>query len=52
MLRALHRDPERLDELDRLLTDMRDAGGSSDDLVPADLEELWATLQEVRAERT
>jgi hypothetical protein len=48
MLRALHRAPERLEEIDRLLADMRIAGASTDRLLPPELEELWATISEVR----
>ena len=44
LLRALHRSPERIDEIDRLLRDIRTAGGSTTDLVPAELEQLWTTL--------
>lgn len=51
MLRALHRDPERLDEIDRLLTDMRTAGASTERLLPPELSELWATIAEVRESR-
>ena len=51
MLRALHRAPERLDEIDRLLADMRTAGASTDRLLPPELEELWATITEVRESR-
>ena len=51
MLRALHRAPERLDEIDRLLVDIRTAGGSTVDLLPPELEDLWATIAAVRAER-
>lgn len=48
MLRALHRAPERLEEIDRLLADMRTAGAATDRLLPPELEELWATITEVR----
>ena len=51
MLRALHRTPERLDEIDRLLADIRTAGGSTADLLPPELEELWATVTAVRGSR-
>jgi hypothetical protein len=51
MLRALHRAPERLDEIDRLLVDIRTAGGTTADLLPEELENLWATIAAVRAER-
>ena len=51
MLRALHRAPERLDEIDRLLADIRTAGGSTADLLPPELEELWATVAAVRGSR-
>jgi hypothetical protein len=52
MLRALHRDPDRLDEIDRLLTDMRTAGASTESLLPPELSELWATISEVRESRS
>lgn len=52
MLRALHRDPDRLDEIDRLLTDMRTAGASTEHLLPPELSELWATISEVRESRS
>jgi hypothetical protein len=48
MLRALHRAPERLEEIDRLLADMRAAGASTHRLLPAELEELWETISAVR----
>ena len=51
MLRALHRAPERLEEIDRLLADMRTAGGSTEDLLPPELEELWATIAAARSDR-
>jgi hypothetical protein len=51
MLRALHRAPERLEEIDRLLADMRTAGASTDRLLPPELEELWATITTVRESR-
>lgn len=51
MLRALHRAPERLEEIDRLLTDMRTAGASTDRLLPPELEKLWETICEVRESR-
>lgn len=51
MLRALHRDPERLDEIDRLLSDMRTAGASTERLLPPELAELWTTISEVRESR-
>jgi len=51
MLRALHGAPERLDEIDRLLADMRTAGASTERLLPAELEQLWATISEVRESR-
>jgi hypothetical protein len=50
MLRTLHRDPERLDEVDRLLADLRAAGGSTTDVLPDELIELWETVQAVREE--
>jgi hypothetical protein len=52
MLRALHRAPERLDEIDRLLADMRTAGASTERLLPPELEQLWATISEVRESRS
>jgi hypothetical protein len=51
MLRALQRAPERLEEIDRLLADMRTAGASTERLLPPELEELWATITEVRESR-
>jgi hypothetical protein len=51
MLRALHRAPERLEEIDRLLADMRTAGASTERLLPPELEELWATITDVRESR-
>lgn len=51
MLRALHRAPERLEEIDRLLGDMRTAGASTNRLLPPELEELWETIIEVRRSR-
>ena len=51
MLRALHRAPERLEEIDRLLADMRTAGAATDRLLPPELEELWETITEVRGSR-
>jgi hypothetical protein len=50
MLRALQRDPGRLDEIDRLLRDVREAGGASD-LLPPELEALWGTINELRKAR-
>lgn len=50
ILRALHRSPERLDELDRVLGDLRTAGVATGDLVPPELAELWSVVQEARAE--
>jgi hypothetical protein len=51
MLRALHRHPGRLEEIDRLLRDVRQAGGETADLLPPDLEGLWATINELREAR-
>ena len=51
MLRALHRAPERLDEIDKLLEDIRTAGGSTTDLLPPELDELWATVTAARTDR-
>lgn len=51
LLRALHRAPERLEEIDRLLADMRTAGASTERLLPPELEELWATITSVRESR-
>jgi hypothetical protein len=52
MLRALYRAPERLDEIDRLLADMRTAGASTERLLPPEIEQLWATISEVRKSRS
>jgi len=52
MLRALHRSPERLGEIDRLLRDMRQAGANTTDLLPPELEALWTTINELREART
>lgn len=52
MLRALYRAPERLDEIDRLLADMRTAGASTERLLPPEVEQLWATISEVRKSRS
>lgn len=49
LLRALHRSPERLDEIDRLLADIRTAGGSTAELLPPELEAVWATIAAVRS---
>ena len=49
ILRALHRSPERLDELDRLFRDLRAAGASTEDLLPASMQELWSVVLAVRA---
>jgi hypothetical protein len=51
LLRALHRNPKQLDEIDRLLRDIRTAGGSTEALLPEDLEALWMTISELRKER-
>lgn len=51
LLRALHRAPGRLEEIDRLLSDMRTAGAPTDRLLPPELQELWATITEVRESR-
>ena len=50
ILRALHRSPGRIDELDRLFRDLRAAGASTEDLLPASMQELWSVVQAVRAE--
>jgi hypothetical protein len=50
MLRALHREPQRLAEVDKLLADLRKAAGPTAQL-PADLEQLWATINTVRADQ-
>lgn len=49
ILRALHRDPERLDEVGTLIADLRKISAKSD-LVPAELEELWRVIRAVRGE--
>jgi hypothetical protein len=51
MLRALHRSPERLEEIDRLLADIRTAGASTADLLPPELEALWSAVGKVRKTR-
>jgi hypothetical protein len=51
LLRALHRSPERLDEIERLLSDIRTAGGSTAELLPPELEAVWATIAAVRGGR-
>jgi hypothetical protein len=51
LLRAMHRDPRRLDEIERLISDVRSVGGSAADLVPADLERLLETVRAAREER-
>ena len=49
MVRALHRAPHRLEEIDQLLRDIKavDPDGS---LLPPELEELWRTVASVRDE--
>lgn len=49
LLKALHRDPDRLDEIDRLLSDIERAGGDAGVLIPDDLRHLWATVVALRA---
>jgi len=48
LLKALHRDPDRLDEIDRLLSDVERAGGDAGVLIPDDLRKLWATVIALR----
>lgn len=48
MLRALHRHPERLAEIDRLIADIRTVGAESADLLPPELDELWSAISTVR----
>lgn len=50
MLRALHRDPNRLDEVGQVIADLRTAGVKAE-ILPPELEELWATMAEVRKGR-
>ncbi len=50
ILRALHRSPQRLDELDRLFRDLQAAGPDAENLLPASVRELWSVVQEARAE--
>jgi hypothetical protein len=50
MLRTLHREPQRLAEVDKLLADLRNAAGPTAQL-PADLEQLWATINAVRSDQ-
>lgn len=49
LLKTLHRDPDRLDEIDRLLADVERAGGDGGVLIPDDLRQLWATITALRA---
>jgi hypothetical protein len=51
MLRALRREPERLDEVGRLIDDLRRAAGDDQELLPVGLEELWETIRAARAAR-
>jgi hypothetical protein len=48
MLRALDRDPERLDEIGQLLRDLSEQPETTH-LIPEDLRALWAVIEEVRA---
>ena len=48
MLRALDRDPCRLDEIGRVIADLRESERTAH-LIPPDLIELWATIDAVRA---
>ena len=48
MLRALDRDPERLDEIGQLLRDLS-AQPETAHLIPEDLRALWSVIEEVRA---
>ena len=48
MLRALDRDPRRLDEIGQLLADLSRQPETAH-LIPEDLRELWAVVEEVRA---
>lgn len=50
ILRALHRSPERLDELDRLFRDLQAAGAATEALLPASMQELWSVVRTARAE--
>jgi hypothetical protein len=49
LMRALARDPSRLDHIERLLHDLR-SSGRADALVPEGLEALWDPIWEVRQE--
>jgi hypothetical protein len=51
MLKALHRDPARLDEIGDLLHDIEAVGGDTNILIPPDLRALWTTITELRATR-
>ena len=49
LTRALCRDPDRLHAIRRLIRDL--SAGETEDLVPADFTELWASFEAVLAER-
>jgi len=51
MLRALHRAPERLVEVDALFEDLRRAQEADGTGFPPELDELWQTITAVRGER-
>lgn len=46
LLRTLHRDPGRLDEVARLIADIRQHGRR--DALPPELDDLWQTVAAVR----
>lgn len=50
LLRSLHRAPERLDEIEQLIKDLRVAG-AGDDLLPKDFDAIWRTVSAVRQDQ-
>jgi hypothetical protein len=48
MLRALHHDPERLDEVERLLADLKSAASASGTELPSSLSSLWEVVDAMR----
>jgi hypothetical protein len=46
LLRTMHREPERLDEVARLIADIRQHGATG--VLPPELDSLWSTIAAVR----
>ena len=46
LLRTMHREPERLDEVARLIADIRQHGATG--VLPPELDTLWSTIAAVR----